>query len=78
MKMKQLFYQRPLISLVRIEASDRLFQSTGSPIEDRSSPGLMTCLGASDDTSIFIQTREALNIKDQTGRSVHKEVGPNK
>jgi hypothetical protein len=54
------------------------FQSTGSPIGNRSSPGLMTCSGASDDTSIFIRTRGPLNIKDQTDRSAHKEVGPNK
>jgi hypothetical protein len=30
-----------------------------------------------DDTSIFTRTR-VLNIKDQTDRSVHKEVGPKK
>jgi hypothetical protein len=52
------------------------FQSTGSPIGNRSSPGLMTCSGASDDTSIFTRTRGPLNIKDQTGRSAHKEIGP--
>jgi hypothetical protein len=28
------------------------FQSTGNPIRNRSSPGLMTCSGANDDTSI--------------------------
>jgi hypothetical protein len=54
------------------------FQSTGSPVRNRSSPGLMTCSRASDNTSIFTQTRGPLNIKDQTGRSAHKEVGPNK
>jgi hypothetical protein len=54
------------------------FQSTGSSIGNRSSPGLMTCSGASDDTSIFTWTRGPLNIKDQAGKSVHKEVGPNK
>jgi hypothetical protein len=54
------------------------FQSTGSPIGNRSSPGLMTCSGASDDTSIFTRTRKPLNIKDQTVRSTHKEVGSDK
>jgi hypothetical protein len=53
------------------------FQSTGSPIGNRSSPGLMTCLGASDDTSIFTRTREPLDIKEQTGRSANKEVRNN-
>jgi hypothetical protein len=38
----------------------------------------MTCLGASDDTSIFAQTRGPLKIKDQTGTTTHKDVGPNK
>jgi hypothetical protein len=38
--------------------------------------GLMTCSGASDDTSIFTRTRSPLNIKDQTDRSAHKEVEP--
>jgi hypothetical protein len=33
------------------------FQSTGSPIRNRSSPGLMTCSGVTNDTSIFIRTR---------------------
>jgi hypothetical protein len=33
------------------------FQSTGSPIRNRSLPGLMTCSGASDDTSIFTRCR---------------------
>jgi hypothetical protein len=37
---------------------------------------LMTCSGASDDTSIFTQTSGPLNIKDQAGRSAHKEVEP--
>jgi hypothetical protein len=36
------------------------------------------CSGASDDTSIFTRTRGLLNIKDQTGRSGHKEVGSSK
>jgi hypothetical protein len=54
------------------------FQSTGSPIGNRNLPGLMTCSGASDDTSIFTQTRGPLNIKDQADRSAHKEVRPNK
>jgi hypothetical protein len=54
------------------------FQFTGSPIENRSSLGLMTCLGTSDNISIFTRTRGSLNIKDQTVRSVHKEVEPNK
>jgi hypothetical protein len=54
------------------------FQSTGSPIGNRNSPGLMTCSGASDDTSIFTQARGPLNIKDEAGRSTHKEVGPKK
>jgi hypothetical protein len=31
-----------------------------------------------DDTSIFTRSRGSLNIKDQAGRSAHKEVGPNK
>jgi hypothetical protein len=31
-----------------------------------------------NDTSIFIRSRGPLNIKDQAGRSAHKEVGPNK
>jgi hypothetical protein len=35
-------------------------------------------INGSDDTSIFIRTRGALNIKDQADRSAHKEVGPNK
>jgi hypothetical protein len=33
------------------------FQSTGSPIENQSSSGLVTYLEASDDTSIFTRTR---------------------
>jgi hypothetical protein len=28
------------------------------------------------DISIFTQTRGLLNIKDQAGRLIHKEVGP--
>jgi hypothetical protein len=52
------------------------FQSTSSPIENRSSPGLMTCSGANDDTSIFTRARGSLNIKDQTVRSAYKEVRP--
>jgi hypothetical protein len=31
-----------------------------------------------DDTSIFTRTRGPLNIKDQAGRSAHKEVEANK
>jgi hypothetical protein len=54
------------------------FQSTSSPIRNQNSPGLMTYSGASDDTSIFTRTRGTLNIKHQTDRSTHKEVGPNK
>jgi hypothetical protein len=54
------------------------FQSTGSPIGNRSSPSLMMCSGASDDTSIFTWTRGPLNIKDQTGKLTHKEIEPNK
>jgi hypothetical protein len=38
----------------------------------------MMCSTASDDTSIFTRTRRPLNIKDQTDRSVHKKVEPNK
>jgi hypothetical protein len=52
------------------------FQSTGSPIGNRSSLDLMTCSWASNDTSIFTWIRGSLNIKDQTGRSTHKEVVP--
>jgi hypothetical protein len=54
------------------------FQSTGSPIGNRSSPSWMTCSGANDDTSIFTRTRGPLNIKDQADRLAHKDVGPNK
>jgi hypothetical protein len=54
------------------------FQSTSSQIVNRSSPGLMMCSGASDDTSIFTRTRGSLNIKDQANRSAHKEVRSNK
>jgi hypothetical protein len=53
-------------------------QSTGSPIRNQNSPALMTCSGASDDTSIFTWTMGPLNIKDEIGRLAHKEVGPNR
>jgi hypothetical protein len=53
-------------------------QSVGSPFGNRSSLGLMTCSGASDNTSIFTWTRGPLKINDQTGRTSHKDVGPNK
>jgi hypothetical protein len=39
---------------------------------------LMTCSGASDDTSIFAQTRGPLKIKDQTDITTNKDVGPSK
>jgi hypothetical protein len=41
------------LNLVRIEGPIDDCPSAGSPIENRSSPGLMTCSGASDDTSNF-------------------------
>jgi hypothetical protein len=67
-----------LISLVRTEALIGDWQSVGSPIGNRSSLGLMTCSGASDDISIFAWTRGPLKIKDQTCRTTHKDVEPNK
>jgi hypothetical protein len=49
------------------------FQSTGSPIENRSSPGLMTCSGASDNTSIFTQTRAT--EYQRSGRQISPKRG---
>jgi hypothetical protein len=67
-----------LISLVGQRRPIGDCQSTGSPIGNQSSPGLMRCSGASDDTSIFARTRNPLKIKDQIDRITHKDVGPNK
>jgi hypothetical protein len=38
----------------------------------------MTCLGASDDTSIFAWTGGPLKIKGQTDRITHEDIRPNK
>jgi hypothetical protein len=42
------------INSVRTNALIGNCQSAGSPIGNRSLSSLMTCLGASDDTSIFV------------------------
>jgi hypothetical protein len=39
---------------------------------------LMTCLGASYDTSNFACTGGPLKIKDQAGRITHKDIGSDK
>jgi hypothetical protein len=78
-KMKQLFYKKwsqSAWSKQRCPISD--CQSVGSPIENQSSPDLMTCPETSDDTSIFIWIGDPLKIKDHTGRKTHKDIGPNK
>jgi hypothetical protein len=54
------------------------WQSASSLIENQSSPGLMTCSGASDDTSNFVYIRGTLKIKEQVGRTTHEDIEPNK
>jgi hypothetical protein len=70
--------KKKLISLVRTEASDRWLLIHSSSIGNRSSPGLMTCSWASDDTPIFVRTTDPLKIKDQIYRITHKNIGSNK
>jgi hypothetical protein len=64
-------------SLVRIEGPIGDCQSVGSPIGNRSSPGLMMCLGASDDTSISPNQEPT---EDQTSgrQNAHEDVGSSK
>jgi hypothetical protein len=53
--------------------------SLGDLIKDMSRNNIMPChFILSDDTSIFTGIMRSLNIKDQTARSVNKEVGYNK
>jgi hypothetical protein len=53
-----------LTSLVRTKTSIGGCQSAGSPIENRSSPGLMMYSEPSDDTSNFAFPAGLLKIKD--------------
>jgi hypothetical protein len=53
-------------------------QSADSPIENRSSPGLMICSRANDDTLIFSSLGGPLKTKDQPSRTTHDDVRSNK
>jgi hypothetical protein len=78
-KMQQIFYQKWSWSAWSGQMHPiGDYQSAGSPIGNRSSPGLIAYSWASDNTSFFTRTRGPLKIKDQIGRITHKDVGPNK
>jgi hypothetical protein len=76
-KMKQLLCQRWSCSAWSEQrGSIDNCQSAGSPIGNQSSLGLMTCSGATDDTSIFTWYGGPLKMKDQSDRTTIKMMGP--
>jgi hypothetical protein len=51
------------------------YRSTDSLISNRSLSSLMTCFRTSDDTSIFIQIRGLLKIKEHAGKIAQRCLG---